>query len=136
MNITGLDQLKISRAPIDAFDDNTLRLLGSNLAKPDVFGIFCFVARFRERGGFMKSYLPDWNTKRRRYDNAFLILEASKFIVREREDGPSEPYLLTSFGSQLILYLVNDLNFNVDLFKKLTDSQYEEFLKTRRLTWE
>ncbi|SED12526.1 hypothetical protein [Paenibacillus sp. GP183] len=120
--------------PFDNFEyePSTLELLATNLEDEDVLHIFQQVWRFRERGGYKKSYLPDWGIKRRRYDNAFLILEATKFITRN-EKGSSTPYFPTIRGTQLALYLINDLQLDKDNFVKLTTEEYESFMHTYKL---
>lgn len=118
------------------YDEQTLAFLATNLGDPDVLFVFQQVFRFRERGGFLKAYLPDWNTKRRRYDNAFLVLESTKFIscLRDRSShGPSTPYYPTIRGGQLAEYLINEWDLPKEPFVKLSDEQYEQFRKTRQL---
>lgn len=110
------------------YDENTLGLLATNLKDDDVLYIFKQVFRFRDHGGFKKAYLPDWNTRRRRYDNAFIILEATKFIEKV-EDGSSTPYHPTIRGKQLVVYLVNELGFDKGDFDKITNEEFEEIKK-------
>jgi len=114
------------------YDDDTLALLATNLKDQDVLLIFQNIMKFRDRGGFIKAHLPEWGTKRRRYDNAFLILEATKFIHRD-ENGSSTPYYPTNRGMQLALYLINELHHHENDFRKLSDEEYENFLRTREL---
>lgn len=107
------------------YGEDVLRLLATNLREPDVLLIFKQVFRFRDHGGFKKAFLPDWNTRRRRYDNAFTILEATKFIEK-REDGASTPYFPTIRGRQMVLYLVNELDLDQAEFDKISDEEFEE----------
>ncbi|MEF3313830.1 hypothetical protein PV433_33645 [Paenibacillus sp. GYB004] len=128
----------LSPADTHQYDDATLALLATNLEDNDVLYVFQQVIRFREHG-FLKAYLPDWNTKRRRYDNAFLILEATKFIVCVRAKngyGASTPYFPTARGVQLVEYILNELDpppLPPESFKKLTDEQYEQFERSRSI---
>ncbi|PWW06297.1 hypothetical protein DFQ01_103199 [Paenibacillus cellulosilyticus] len=120
---------------MNPFDDleygsQTLELLATNLKDPDVLHVFQQVWKFRERNGFKKTYLPDWSTKRRRYDNSFLILEATRFIYRD-ERGSSNPYFPTIRGKQLALYLINDIGMDKSGFVKLNDEQFVAFMSAR-----
>ncbi|MFC5449119.1 hypothetical protein ACFPOG_12675 [Paenibacillus aestuarii] len=110
------------------YSDETLSLLATNLKDNDVLYIFKQVFRFRSHGGFKKAYLPDWNTRRRRYDNAFTILEATKFIEK-MEDGSSTPYFPTVRGKQLVVHLINEKELPKSDFDKITDKELEEIKK-------
>lgn len=112
------------------YSEEVIRLLASNLENADVMNLFQQVIRFRDFG-FKKAYLTDWNTKRRRYDNALLILEATKFITRN-DDGPSTPYYPTTRGTQLAEYLINEADYDPELFKRIRQDEYEAFILERK----
>jgi len=125
------DQLEVFGAARPAeYDSATLRLLTSNLLNPDVFNMFIHIMRFRKQGGLKKAYLPDWNTKRRRYDNAILILEATKFITK-KEEGTGTPYFPTSLGEQLAVFLIQEVGLSKTYFNPISEEQLQEFLKER-----
>lgn len=114
------------------YDLVTLRLLASNLLNPDVFNMFIHVMRFRKQGGLKKAYLPDWNTRRRRYDNAILILEATKFISK-KEEGTGTPYFPTQLGEQLAIFLIQEMGLEKTHFTPISDQAFQAFLKERTL---
>lgn len=132
-----IEPLKRGESLDDLFDkyeysEDVLQLLATNLQDQDVLYVFQQVIRFRESGGFKKTYLSDWINKRRRYDNAFLILEATKFI-RRIEKGASTPYYPTCRGNQLTLYLINELHLDSKLFKRLTEAEYDELISQQKI---
>lgn len=109
------------------YDPETLRYLASNLNDPYVYVVFREVVRFRAYG-LMKSYLADYAYRRRRYDNAFLVLEATKFIERV-EEWNTHKYYLTVRGTQLVDYLLNDLGIDKEQFRMITPDEYQQALK-------
>ncbi|AQT86990.1 hypothetical protein ERICIV_04596 (plasmid) [Paenibacillus larvae subsp. larvae] len=109
------------------YDEPTLRLLATNLEDPDVLEVFGLVCKFVDKGGFTKTMLINYGTKRRRYDNAFLILESTKFI-KKMETGRSSHYFPTIRGKRLAEFLINKANLPIENFKKLTDEEYEQYI--------
>lgn len=109
------------------YDEATLRLLATNLEDPEVLEVFQHVCKFVDKGGFTKTMLMNYSTKRRRYDNAFVILEATKFI-KKIETGRSSCYFPTIRGRRLAEFLINKANLPIENFKKLTDEEYEQYI--------
>lgn len=82
------------------YNENTLRFLRKKL---DDFAIDIFrlvVRENREHKGLVKTRLEDYHNMRKKYDAAFLMLEAQGFIEK-KEDGTSTPYYVTIRGRQL-----------------------------------
>lgn len=66
--------------------------------------IFHTIVEFHERGGIGKVNFDNYTNARKRYDNAFLILDAQGFI-ETKPTGVKKPYFLTVRGQQLISFL-------------------------------
>lgn len=105
------------------YDPETVKYLASNLNDPYVYVVFREVVRFRTYG-LMKSYLADYPNKRRRYDNAFLVLEACKFIEKA-EEWNAHKYYLTVRGTQLLDYLLNDLGIDQLQFRTVSPAEFQ-----------
>jgi hypothetical protein len=89
------------------FNENTLRFFRKKL---DDFTIDVFrkvVTQNKLHKGLVKTRLENYKSKRKRYDAAFLTLEAQGFIEK-REDGTSTPYYTTIRGRQLGTLLQNE----------------------------
>ncbi|MEG6533227.1 hypothetical protein NSQ82_20270 [Caldifermentibacillus hisashii] len=89
------------------YDDDTLIFLRKKL---DEFTINIFKMIFehnKQHRGLVKTRLNNYLRMRKRYDNAFLILESQGFIER-KEDGTSTPYFLTVRGRQLMVLLKSE----------------------------
>lgn len=71
--------------------------------KLDEFTIDCFrkVTNHHNKGGLHKTKIEDYETNRKKYDNAFLTLEVQGFIEK-KQNGTFKPYFLTVRGFQLI----------------------------------
>ncbi len=54
--------------------------------------------------GLVKTRLEDYQSQRKKYDNAFIILEYQGFIEK-KEDGNMTPYWVTLRGKQLLTLL-------------------------------
>ncbi len=71
--------------------------------KLDDFTINIFIQAVRENKehrGLVKTRLPNYHSKRKKYDAAFLILEYQGFLDK-KEDGTATPYYITIRGIQL-----------------------------------
>ncbi|AVF28797.1 hypothetical protein [Paenibacillus larvae] len=99
------------------YDEDTLRLLATNFEDPDVLFVFKMVCKYHNFGGFIKKQLPNYESKRRKYDNAFLILESTKFIKRMRFGGPSTPYFISIRGEKLVEFFINEMGMPMEEFK-------------------
>ncbi|GGI18035.1 hypothetical protein [Gottfriedia solisilvae] len=89
------------------FDETTLRFFRDRL---DDFSINIFRQVFHENKndlGLIKTRLPNYLSRRKSYDAAFLTLEAIGFIEKN-EDGARTPYFLTVRGIQLAQLLSNE----------------------------
>jgi predicted transcriptional regulator len=89
------------------FNENTLRFLRKKL---DDFTIDVFrkiVTQNKVYKGLVKTRLDNYQSMRKRYDAAFLTLEAQGFIEKQ-EDGTSTPYYITIRGRQLGTLLKNE----------------------------
>lgn len=89
------------------FDELTLKFFRNRL---DDFSISIFRQVFNENKndlGLIKTRLPNYLSKRKSYDAAFLTLEAMGFIEKN-EDGARTPYFITSRGIQLAQLLSNE----------------------------
>lgn len=91
-NVEDLDKLK--------YDDETLLFLRLKL---DDFTIDVFrkiIQMNKLHKGLVKTRLDNFHGMRKRYDSAFLTLEAQGFIEIEK-DGTATPYFVTIRGKQL-----------------------------------
>ncbi|MEQ2529208.1 hypothetical protein WMO40_21265 [Bacillaceae bacterium CLA-AA-H227] len=82
------------------YNENTLKFLRKKL---DDFTINIFrqvVNENRNHRGLVKTRLDDYHNMRKKYDSAFLMLEAQGFIEK-KEDGTATPYYITIRGRQL-----------------------------------
>ncbi|WP_034659314.1 hypothetical protein [Robertmurraya massiliosenegalensis] len=82
------------------YNENTLKFLRKKL---DDFSINIFrqvVSENRNHRGLVKTRLEDYHNMRKKYDSAFLMLEAQGFIEK-KEDGTATPYYITIRGRQL-----------------------------------
>ena len=82
------------------YDLHTLRFLRKKL---DHFAIDVFrmvVNANRLHTGLIKTRIPDYQSMRKKYDAAFITLEAQGFIDK-KEDGTATPYYVTKRGQQL-----------------------------------
>lgn len=98
-NYKDLDQLE--------YDEDTLRFLRKKL---DDFTIDVFRKTIQENKlhkGLVKTRLDNFHGMRKRYDSAFLMLEAQGFIEK-KEDGTATPYYVTVRGRQLAQLLYEE----------------------------
>lgn len=102
--IIDLDQIE--------YDSHVLLFLRKKL---DDFTINLFRKIFQENKknplGLMKTHIEDYHSMRKKYDNAFLILESQGFIERH-ELGTATPYHITVRGKQLVILLANEKGNN------------------------
>lgn len=89
------------------YDNDTLRFLRKKL---DDFTIDVFRQVVKENKihrGLVKTRLDAFHSKRKKYDSAFLTLEAQGF-VEKKEDGTATPYFVTVRGKQLAQLLYEE----------------------------
>lgn len=82
------------------YNESTLKFLRKKL---DDFTINIFrqvVSENKNHRGLVKTRLDDYHNMRKKYDSAFLMLEAQGFIEK-KEDGTATPYFITVRGRQL-----------------------------------
>ncbi|MEI2356292.1 hypothetical protein [Mesobacillus zeae] len=82
------------------YDEVTLRFLRKKL---DDFTIDVFRKIVRENKlhrGLVKTRLENFQSMRKKFDGAFLMLESQGFIEK-KEDGTATPYFVTIRGRQL-----------------------------------
>ncbi|KAA9014897.1 hypothetical protein [Niallia endozanthoxylica] len=104
--MSDINQAQNTYVDLDELEYNiqTLRFLRKKL---DDFTIDVFrqtAIENKNHRGLVKTRLENYHSMRKRYDAAFLILEAQGFIEK-KEDGTSTPYFVTIRGRQLMTIL-------------------------------
>ncbi|WP_214484488.1 hypothetical protein [Bacillus sp. SM2101] len=98
------DQLVVDLDNI-TYPEDVTRFLRKKLDTFHITILKRIVKEQQETGrGLIKTRLEDYQSKRKRYDAAFLILESQGFIDR-KADGTSTPYFITIRGKDLIKLL-------------------------------
>ncbi|PGT82214.1 hypothetical protein [Bacillus sp. AFS040349] len=86
------------------FSMETLRFLRKKLDKFTIEVFRKVLTSNSEHKGLVKTRLENYQSQRKKYDAAFLILEYQGFIEK-REDGTMTPYWVTVRGKQLLTIL-------------------------------